>query len=137
LAPGIATVTASAILPDEGADLLHHVQPFGIVDAREGLADVESLAVPVVLAVVRVFEVRVRPELAGQEARRQRHAGDHRDPTPPRLPEKQFGGPLPDDVEDDLDACNAGIVEGLQPFLDPLHTDAVVPDLAGLASRSA
>ena len=45
--------------------------------------------------------------------------------------EEQARGPLPEDVENDLDADHARIFDRLQRLLDPFDADAVVADLAG------
>ena len=83
-----------------------------------------------------------RVELAGQQPRGQRHAGDDADVAPAGLLEEQLGGPLAEQVEDDLDGRDAGVLDRLQRLLDLLDGDAVARDqpvldepVAGLEHR--
>ena len=69
-------------------------------------------------------------DLAGQKARRQRHAHDDADILRLRLLEEQVMRALAEDVVDDLDGRDARILDRLQRFLDIGDRDAVVADLA-------
>ena len=54
--------------------LLHRFERGLVIHAREGLAHVEGLAVPVELAVIVRSELRSPRQLAGQQPARQRNA---------------------------------------------------------------
>ena len=82
----------------------------------------------VVQAVVRGLERRGGRELAGEQARRERHP--RQDPHVParRLGEEPVRGPLAEHVEDDLDRGDARELDRLEGLLDLLHADAVGGD---------
>ena len=116
---------------DERAELLDEGQAGLVVEARERLAHIEGLAVAVERAVVGLLEGGARRELAGEQAGGQRHAREDAHVTALRGREEMLQRPLSDDVEDDLDAGHAGILDGLEAFLDALDADAIGGDGAG------
>ena len=67
-------------------------------------------------------------ELAGQQARRERHPGEDAHVPSRRLGEEPVRGPLAEHVEDDLDRGDARELDGLERLLDLLHADAVGGD---------
>src|SRR6185437_10730496 len=103
-----------------------------VIDSGECLADVKRFAVAVEIAVIVGRELRLTIQFAGEQAAGQRDARENSDAPPPGFLEKQFGGALAEAVEDDLDGLNAWILDSFERFLDALHTDSVVPDLAFL-----
>src|SRR5262249_43442018 len=66
----------------------------------------------------------------GQHSGCQRHARQDSNLSLPRLLEKQIGGTLAKDVEDDLHCLHVGIFNRLQCFFDSFDAHAVVANLA-------
>src|ERR687894_221818 len=118
-------------LRHEPLELFGGPQPRLEVHARERLAPVEGLAVTVEVPVVGGVECPLRAHLAGEEAARERHAGQ--DAYVALLGEREelLDGLLAEDVEDDLDGLDAGVVQRHPRLLHPLHAHAVVLYLAG------
>src|SRR4029077_15632213 len=110
------------------ADLLDGFEGYVVVHAGEGLAYIERCAVAVEVAVVVGGEGRVAAELAGEQAAGQRDAGKNADLLLLRLREEDFGGTLPEAVEDDLHGLDIGILDRFQGLFDLLDADAVVAD---------
>ena len=114
-APGIAQVTPSNIRIQRSASwpsvaprgherpqLVHRLEPCFVWNAGERLSLVERFAVAVELAVIVGREHRVGPQLAGQQAARERHAREDADLALLRLGKHALRRLLPEHVEDDL-----------------------------------
>src|SRR5271157_2857839 len=114
------------------ADFFHGAEPGLIIDARKGLADVEGFAVTIEVAMIVGREHGSGRHLSGQHAARQRNARQDADLFFHGPLEEKIGRQLAEAVEDDLHRLHAGELEGLESFLDALHADAVIADLAGL-----
>ena len=80
--------------------------------------------------MVGPIEATLAAELAGQEPGGQRDARQDTDIAPHRLWQEALCGALADDVEDDLDAGDAGVLDGLEGLLDLLDADTVMGDEA-------
>src|SRR5262245_9973141 len=96
--------------------------------AREGLADVEGLAIAVVGAVVVGRKGGRLVVAAREQPARQRHAGDDPDSRRPGRAQDGVERLLPEAVEDDLDRRNAGPLERSQGLGASLDAHAVGGD---------
>ena len=97
----------------ERAQLLDHLQAGFVVDASKSLAAVERLAAAVEPAVIVRRELRVAGHLAREQARGEWDTGDDPDVLALRLFEEEPGGPLAEDVEDDLDCGDDRVLDRL------------------------
>src|SRR5205814_9069437 len=95
-----------------------------VVDAGERLAAVERGALAIERAMVVRRELRVAAQLSRQEAGGERDPRDYADVAAAGLLEEELRGPLPDDVDDDLDRRDDRVLDRLQPLLDLLDADA-------------
>src|SRR3954452_15748101 len=115
-------------LGHERLQRLGDLDPGLVVDAGEGLADVELLAVAVEVAMVVRGEARGAAELPGQQPRGERDAGDDADVAALRLGEEALRGALAECVEDDLHGRDARELDRLERLLHALDGDAVARD---------
>ena len=114
-------------LGHQRAQPLHGGQTGLVVDAGEGLADVEGLAVAVEVPVVVFGEPGLGRVPARQEARGQGHARDDADPRLLGGGQHRFERLLPERVEDDLDAGHVRPLDRRQRLLARLDADSVGP----------
>ena len=100
------------------------------MDAGEGLADVEGVAVAVVVTVVFFGEGGGEGVFAGEEAGGEGEADDEGDAFLGGEVEKFVDGLLAEDVEDDLEAGEVVLLEAGAGFVHGFDADAEVADEA-------
>ena len=76
-------------------------------------------------------ECAIRRQLTGKQARGQRDAGEDANTLLASLFKEEVGGPVPEEIEDDLDALQVGVLEGLERLFHLFDADTVVADLPG------
>ena len=106
---------------------------FFIGQAGEGFADVEGLAVAVVVPVIVRRENSVERELAGERPAGERQAHDERDPPIKRGRKQDLGGLLAEEVEDDLQRGEAGLLQADERLVHRLDAGTEAEDFPLIA----